>query len=461
MKHYSTVKQKRNTTAIVVIVFTILLLWGLWYFYSERQTHKKNLAEHELQLINQLQRNNIQLWREHHLINASHITEDSLFNSTINHWLNSKISINTKKSLQDHISRILRIMKEQRGYNAAYLVDMEGNIILDDLGETKIKLPDKELGVMHKTFEIAGPIAIEPRLDEFFSFPFFGVIAPIYDKNNNPIASVWLVTDVRKTLYTLIEKWPGNSDTAESNLIMQEGDTVLLLSPLRHAQSTNNNEENQVFSKAINGMHGLFDALDYRNQDVIATTTLINQSPWVLVSKIDTKEVFENSTQELLGLAAPVVLYLFIAAAGLVYVQRQGWNREKKLTLELENMVRVDALTNIANRLALDVNLNKEWDNAYRYNKPLSLLMIDIDFFKQFNDSYGHLEGDECLKHISKLLSGSVGRPSDLVARYGGEEFAILLPDTEAKNALICGQNICNRISEKNYQHIYSDRSKP
>ena len=460
MEDYSTVKQRHNTTAIVIIVFTILLLWGLWYFYSERQTQKKHLAENELQLINQLQRHNIQLWRERHLIDASHITEDSLLNSTITHWLNSRSSISTKNDLlQDHISRVLRIMKEQRGYNAAYLVDAEGNIVLDALGKTNVRLPDQELAVMYQTFETAGPIAIEPRLDDFFGFPFFGVITPIYDQDNTPIASIWLVTDVRKTLYTLIEKWPGNSDTAESNLIMQEGNNILLLSPLRHTALTHKDEENQVFSKAINGMHGLFDGVDYRNQDVIATAALINQSPWILVSKIDNEEVLKNSAQELLGLAAPVVLYLLIASAGLVYVQRQGWKREKKLTLELERMVRIDGLTNIANRLSLDENLHKEWDKAYRYDKPLSLLMIDIDFFKKFNDNYGHLEGDECLKHISLMLSGSVDNSSDLVARYGGEEFAILLPDTTAKDALILGQRVCTLISKKQYHHIYSDTS--
>ncbi len=457
MQYYSTARKRGNATAIVIIVFTVLLLWGLWYFYSERQTHKKHMAENELRLINDLQRDNLQLWRDRHLIDASYITEDTLLNSTITYWLHSKSSIGTKNYLQGHINRILRILREQRGYNAAYLVDPEGNIILDDLGKTNVKLPEKELAVMHKAFETAGPIAIEPRLDDFFGFPFFGVITPIHDEHHNPIASIWLVTDVRKTLYTLLEKWPGNSNTAESNLIMQDGDDILLLSPLRHNASTNKDEGSQVFLKASNGMHGLFDAVDYRNQDVIAISSLINQSPWVLVSKIDTEEVLKNSPQELLALAAPVVLYLLIASAGLVYVQRQGWKREKKLTLELERLVRVDTLTNIANRLSLDENLKKDWDHAYRYNRPLSLLMIDIDFFKKFNDNYGHLEGDECLKHVAKMLSGSVGRSSDLVARYGGEEFAILLPDTDAKNALILGQRVCTFISATQYHHVYSD----
>lgn len=465
VKYYNTVKKKHKTTLLVIIVFTLLLTWGLLYFYSERQAHKIHLAANELQLINQLQRNNIQFWRERRLTDASHITEDSLFNSTVAHWLNNKHNIDSKNGLQDHISNVLRIMQEQRGYNAAYLVDLNGNIVLDALGKSNAILPNEELAAMHKAFETAGPIAIEPRLDDFFGFPFFGVITPIYDQHNNPVASVWLVTDVRKTLYTLIEKWPGSSQTAETNLIMRKGDTAIVISPLRKNPELTLrhkillDKEDHVFVKAVNGMRGLFEAVDYSNKNVMATATLINQSPWVLVTKIDEDEVLKNSAQELLALAAPIVFYLFVVSTSLIYVQRQGWQHEKKITLELERMVRVDALTNIANRLSLDESLNKEWTRAYRYQTPLSLLMIDIDHFKKFNDTYGHLEGDECLKYISKRLSDSAIRSSDLVARYGGEEFAILLPDTDAKDALLLGKRVCTHINEKQYQHIYSNES--
>lgn len=463
MEYYSTTKKKHSTALFVIIVFTIVLAWGLLHFHFERQAHKKHLAENELQLINQLQRKNIQFWRERRLVDASHLTEDNLLNSTISHWFNDRSIISSKNSLQSHISNALRIMQEQRGYNAAYLIDLNGNIVLDALGKTHKPLPDEELTAMHKAFEIASPIAIEPHTHDFFGFPFFGVITPIYDQHNKPIASIWLVTDVRKTLYTLIETWPGSSGTAESNLIMQTDDNILLISPLRNdpelslPHQAQPHEGNNVFAKAINGMHGLFDAVDYRNKSVIATATLINQSPWVLVTKIDQDEVLKNSAQELLALAAPIVFYLLVVSTSLIYVQRQNWQHEKKLTLELERMVRRDALTNIDNRLSLDENLNKEWDKAYRSHKPLSLLMIDIDFFKKFNDTYGHLEGDECLKFVAKTLTSSAVRSSDLVARYGGEEFAILLPETEANDALELGKRICAHISKQQYKHMYSD----
>lgn len=450
-------KPRHRTTIFIIILFALLLIWTLLFFYTQRQTQKKHLAENELQLINQLQRANIQLWRERHLIDAAHITEDLLLNSTISYWLNEELDINSQKGIQEHISNTLRIMQEQHSYNAAYLVDLNGNIVLDALGKTNLELPDEELIAMHKAFQVASPIAIEPRLHPFFGFPFFGVITPIYDQKNQPIASVWLVTDVRKSLYKLIEKWPGISKTAESNLIMQDGDKTVLLSPLRH--NALEHQKNNFFSTALSDMHGLFDTTDYRNEKVIATSTLINQSPWILVSKVDSNEVLKSSPQELLGLATPMVLYLLIASSGLIYIQNQGWKREKKLTLELERMMRIDALTNVANRLALDESLDREWANAYRSHTPISFLMIDIDFFKKFNDTYGHLEGDECLKFITQQLSSVVGRSSDLVARYGGEEFSILLPNTSAKDALLIGNRICAHISNKNYKHLYSNKT--
>ncbi|MGZ9898542.1 diguanylate cyclase [Shewanella gaetbuli] len=95
-----------------------------------------------------------------------------------------------------------------------------------------------------------------------------------------------------------------------------------------------------------------------------------------------------------------------------------------------DNLAHTDGLTGLANRRSFDENLKKEFKRAQRDHKSLAVVMIDIDEFKKFNDHYGHIEGDECLKSFAKLLQASTKRPGDIAARYGGEEFTFILPDT-------------------------------
>ncbi|MCK8818028.1 diguanylate cyclase [Natroniella sulfidigena] len=111
---------------------------------------------------------------------------------------------------------------------------------------------------------------------------------------------------------------------------------------------------------------------------------------------------------------------------------------------ELERMVSIDGLTQIANRKFFDNTLKKEWGQARRRKSKLALLMLDIDNFKDYNDTYGHQGGDECLKELAKLFERLLFRSGDLVARYGGEEFAIILPETDLKGA----KEVANRVRE-------------
>ncbi|MBS7780618.1 sensor domain-containing diguanylate cyclase [Acidovorax sp. CCYZU-2555] len=115
---------------------------------------------------------------------------------------------------------------------------------------------------------------------------------------------------------------------------------------------------------------------------------------------------------------------------------------------ELEALSFKDGLTNIANRRRFNASLELEWANARRDQQPLSLLMIDIDFFKQYNDLYGHLRGDQCLVDIAQTLNLALDGPRDLAARFGGEEFVILLPGADADMAWNVAQR-CQRLIQK------------
>lgn len=102
----------------------------------------------------------------------------------------------------------------------------------------------------------------------------------------------------------------------------------------------------------------------------------------------------------------------------------------------LRNLASLDGLTGLPNRRVLDERLRAEWRSCLRHHRPLSLLMIDVDQFKRYNDHYGHLQGDECLKAIARALSQTVERSRDVLARFGGEEFVCLLPETDHLGAL-------------------------
>lgn len=123
----------------------------------------------------------------------------------------------------------------------------------------------------------------------------------------------------------------------------------------------------------------------------------------------------------------------------------------------LEYMAMFDGLTGIANRRRFDETLEMEWKRAQRNRSPLSLILMDIDFFKPYNDNYGHIAGDECLKVVAKVLSGALSRPADFVARYGGEEFVCLLPDTDAAGAAVMTEQLLAAVRSANIAHEYSE----
>ncbi|MES2758718.1 MAG: diguanylate cyclase [Pseudomonadota bacterium] len=116
--------------------------------------------------------------------------------------------------------------------------------------------------------------------------------------------------------------------------------------------------------------------------------------------------------------------------------------------IELQKLAALDGLTGIANRRRFDEVMRSEWQRGKRDRKPLSLLMCDIDCFKNYNDSFGHLAGDLCLKKAAAVLTEHLKRPADVAARYGGEEFAIVLPDTSLDGALLIA-NACRAHIEQ------------
>ncbi len=125
---------------------------------------------------------------------------------------------------------------------------------------------------------------------------------------------------------------------------------------------------------------------------------------------------------------------------------RQSQQQLMEVNIELQRLNLIDGLTGLSNRRYCDEFLNKEWKRAIREATPLSVLMIDVDNFKRFNDTYGHLAGDEVLKQVAEVIRNSFARPADLAARFGGEEFIVLLPNTPASGAFFVAEKIHSAI---------------
>lgn len=133
--------------------------------------------------------------------------------------------------------------------------------------------------------------------------------------------------------------------------------------------------------------------------------------------------------------------------------------RERKLremAVELESQTFVDGLTGIANRRRFDLHLEDEFRRAKRNAAPISLIMIDVDCFKDYNDNYGHQLGDEALIRIATALSSVLHRSRDLVSRYGGEEFAVILPETNAEGALQVAESMRTEVEALALEHAHS-----
>lgn len=172
------------------------------------------------------------------------------------------------------------------------------------------------------------------------------------------------------------------------------------------------------------------------------------------------------------GIGAVLVFLLFVGIlffrsvfATSVYLQNQNTilsetsAQLKTVNSELENLSYMDGLTGVSNRRRFDETIETEWMRGARDGSPLSIVFIDIDYFKLFNDTYGHDEGDKCLRQVAGELSKAVGRSSDLLARYGGEEFVAILPNTDLESAVGVANAFSRAIEKLKIEHISSEIS--
>lgn len=164
-------------------------------------------------------------------------------------------------------------------------------------------------------------------------------------------------------------------------------------------------------------------------------------------------------------MAVYIIYVLLLSLTTIKFRKMHNLNILQQLTLtktneQLQALANRDALTNLPNRRAFDEYLQKEWRRHVRSKLVMSLLMIDVDYFKKYNDTYGHDKGDTCLKNLASIMNACLHRPSDIAARYGGEEFTILLPETTKAGAIEVADRLHDLLRKKSIPHESSSLNK-
>lgn len=172
----------------------------------------------------------------------------------------------------------------------------------------------------------------------------------------------------------------------------------------------------------------------------------------IVLSPIILKFAFKPTTEMHVALAFVLTLYGATLYKSATFLST-SFKRLYDLSSELKGKASQDALTEVANRQKFDELVQVAWKTAIQNQEPLSLLMMDIDQFKAYNDTYGHQRGDECIRTVAKILKKSVLRNTDYVARYGGEEFAIVLTNTDAEGAAVVAERIRHHVELLHIPH--------
>jgi len=212
---------------------------------------------------------------------------------------------------------------------------------------------------------------------------------------------------------------------------------------------------------------------DGRGIDLLLPKKEVPQFPLVIMTSYGDEEVAVETMKagavdyvvksDITLRAMPRIVQRALREWGHIVKQKQAEEELKRVNeklieanKKLEHMANYDVLTEVANRRYFMETFEKEWKRSRRNKLPLSLIMIDVDFFKAYNDNYGHQAGDECLKNIAPLLQEVLTRPGDMAARYGGEEFVVILPETNLEGTTLIAEKLRKKVESAEIPHDLS-----
>ncbi|HGM7027642.1 TPA: diguanylate cyclase [Serratia liquefaciens] len=438
----------------VVIVAVTLILFNGWQIWNAHQRDLQSAENESANLARSL---------------AQHADDTFMQTDTTLSDLTERIQ--TDGLGQPQQLRLQKVMQTQVGnlpqLHGLFVYDAQGNWIVTSSGRfiQNANNADREYFKFHLSHNsnaiFIGKVVRSRSTGD--------LIIPVSRRINNPDGSFNGV--VLATLYVdyfrqFYDTFALNSD-ASLNLLLADG-TILYRRPYSIAAIGKNISEGVLFREIL--PHSEFGNATitsrYDKVERIYGYSRVNRYPLVIaagLSKEDALSDWRNDT----GVFAlgGATLLIILLAMGLVLMRQINHSirteaelmrtRDQLTTINrtLEELALLDGLTGLANRRQFDIAMKNELMRASRNYRSVALLMLDIDCFKQYNDIYGHVAGDQCLQQIGQTLKGLACRSNDIMARYGGEEMAIILPDTDTQGALIFAERVIESVRELKIPH--------
>jgi diguanylate cyclase (GGDEF)-like protein len=328
------------------------------------------------------------------------------------------------------------------------LVDRNGDLIADAgpmIASRSLNVSDREYFTAHRNTQHLGLYVTRPYRSRA---PHGDLTIGISRRLSDADGGFAGVVMGSIALNTINQRFEHLSLGQQGAINLFRGDGVLLTRyPFDESQISQDLSGSPHVQRLLGGKSGTFDSVSpIDGVHRIISFGRLEKYPLVLTVALSVDEVFAAWEKKALILSL-VTLVLCCAVVGLTFLFQRELKRRTRAETKLRRIARTDDLTSLPNRRAFRETFEREWRQAVRSGSALSLLSIDADYFKSFNDRYGHGRGDEVLCAIAGTLNASIRRPRDIATRYGGEEFAIILPETDLTGAIRIADSIRQAIA--------------
>jgi len=372
------------------------------------------------------------------------------------------------RDLQSFRPFLLRRAQDLPQLQSIYIFDADGNCVVNTGSEQKLGFNSaaREYFQFHLSHPDRSP-HIGPPIRNYLSGDWVLTVSKRMNHADGSFAGVALAAINMPYFQAYYDRF--NIGQHGAIFVALSNGTVLLRRPF----------DANILGKNVANMRLFHDYLSHAKHGIIVLQSGIdgitrinsyqemNSFPLVVAVALSKEEVFtEWRSDTILHSIAVLILAIFLGWLGCRLVRQielrskvendlQKIKNELETTnLTLEKLAMQDGLTGLVNRRQFDICLSNEFNRALRNNSVIAMIMIDVDYFKHYNDQYGHLAGDECLKAISNVINNSKKRPGDIAARYGGEEMVVLLPETDLAGAVTVAETIRQEIYALGLAHI-------